>query len=130
MGLIEDVATYLDSNSTRWAVGTSLFMNRMPTEPNRAACVVETPGQPPARAFQGGVSWEQARIQLTCRSTSSATARADIQAGWDLLEAVANQTLTSNVFLRISAVQSPFLLARDEQGRPVFGANFDVWRAP
>lgn len=131
MGLIEDVASYIDTNSTRYALGTSLFLNNLPTHPNRAQALIETPGSPPARTLGGAtVSWEQARFQLTCRSTSSATARADIQAGWDILEGVKNQTLSSNLFLRISAVQSPFLLARDEQGRPVFAANFDAWRVP
>ena len=131
MGLLEDVGTYLAANSTRYTLGTSLFLNYMPSDPNRAQALIETPGSPPARAFSGdAVSWEQARFQLTCRSTSSATARADIQAGWDLLEAVFNETLSSNTFLRISAVQSPFLLARDEQGRPTFASNFDAWRVP
>lgn len=129
MGMIEDVGAYLDNNSTRWAAGTSLFYNYMPDAPNRCGAIIETPGSPPARAFGStGPSWEQGRIQVTCRSTSSATARADIDAAFALLEGVANQTLTSNLFLRISAVQSPFLLARDERGRPTFAFNADVWR--
>lgn len=127
--MIEDVGAYLDAGSTRFAAGTSLFYNYLPDEPNRATSIIETPGQAPARAFGStGPSWEQGRIQVASRSTSSATARADIDAAFVLLEAVDNETLTSNLFLRISAVQSPFLLARDERGRPVFAANFDVWR--
>lgn len=127
--MVEDVGAYLDSNSTRWAAGTSLFYNFLPDTPNRAASIIETGGSAPARAFGStGPSWEQGRVQVACRSTSSATARGDIDAAFVLLEAVQNQTLTSNVFLRISAVQSPFLMERDAQGRPVFACNFDVWR--
>lgn len=129
MGMVEDLGAYLDSNSTRWAAGTSLFYNFMPSEPNRCGAIIETGGSAPARAFGStGPSWEQGRVQVTCRSTSSATARADIDAAFVLLEAVENETLTSNYFLRVSAVQSPFLMERDAQGRPVFGCNFDVWR--
>lgn len=127
--MIEDVGAYLDAGSTRFAAGTSLFYNHLPSEPNRATSIIETPGQAPARAFGStGPSWEQGRIQVACRSTSSVTARADIDAAFVLLEAVDNETLTSNYFLRISAVQSPFLMERDVQGRPVFAFNADVWR--
>lgn len=129
MGMVEDVGAYLDSNSTRWAAGTSLFYNYLPSEPSRATSIIETGGIAPARAFGStGPSWERARVQVACRSTSSATARADIDAAFVLLEAVDNETLTSNYFLRISAAQSPFLLERDAQGRPVFAFNADVWR--
>lgn len=129
MGMVEDLGAYLDAGSTRWAAGTSLFYNFLPSEPSRATSIIETGGSAPARAFGStGPSWEQGRVQVACRSTSSATARADADAAFALLEAVQNQTLTSNVFLRVSAVQSVFLLERDAQGRPVFGCNYDVWR--
>ena len=127
--MVEDLGAYLDSNSTRWAAGTSLFYNYLPDAPNRAASIVETGGSAPARAFGStGPSWEQGRVQVVCRSTSSATARADADAAFALLEGIQNQTLTSNIFLRVSAVQSVFLLERDAKGRPVFGCNYDVWR--
>ena len=127
--MVEDLGAYLDSNSTRWAAGTSLFYNFLPDVPNRAASIVETGGSAPARAFGStGPSWEQGRVQVVCRSTSSATARADADAAFALLEGIQNQTLTSNIFLRVSAVQSVFLLERDAKGRQVFGCNYDVWR--
>ena len=127
--MVEDVGAYLDAQSTRWAAGTSLFYNYLPDTPNRAGSIIETGGVAPARAFGStGPSWEQGRIHMVCRATSSATARADADAAWALLEGIQNQTLTSNVFLRVSAVQSVFLLERDAQGRPVFAANYDVWR--
>lgn len=129
MGMVEDVATYLDTNSTRFTLGTNLFLNYLPSEPNRAASIIETAGLPPARVFGStSVAWEQGRVQLACRSTSSATARADVDAAFTVLEGVQNQTLTSNLFLRVSAAQSPFLLERDAQNRVVFAVNFDVWR--
>lgn len=127
--MIEDLGAFLDAASTRFAAGTSLFYNHLPSEPNRATSIIETGGLAPARAFgPGGPSWEQGRVQLACRSTSSVTARADADAAFAILEGIQNQTLTSNLFLRVSAVQSVFLLERDVQGRPVFACNYDVLR--
>jgi hypothetical protein len=127
--MIEDVGEYLDAQSTRFNLGVATFLNSLPSEPNRAHGLFETPGLPPVRAFGStGPSWERGRVQVQCRSTSSVTARADIDAAFVLLEGVQNQTIQSNTFLRVSAAQSPFLLERDKQGRVVFGCNFDVWR--
>lgn len=127
MGMIEEVGTYLDAQSTRWTLGTNLYLNWLPDEPNRAAAIYETAGAEPARSFQS-VAWETPRIQVICRSTSFPQARDDADTMWSILEGVVNQTLSGKDYLRISAVQSPFLIERDERGRPYFGANFDVAR--
>lgn len=127
--MIEEVGAFLDAASTRYAAGTSLFYNFAPDEPNRCCSIIETGGTAPTRVFAGDrPAWENARIQLTHRSTSSATARADANAAWFILEGVYNESLSSKSYLRISAVQSPFLLERDSRGRVVFACNYDVVR--
>lgn len=129
MGLVEEVGTFLDSESTRFTAGTNLFYNYLPDEPNTASSIVETGGLPPTYVFAGDLpAWENARIAVTCRSTSSTRARANINDAWIQLQEVANETLSSRSWLRISAVQSPFLLERDDRGRIVFQANFDCVR--
>lgn len=129
MGLIEEVGTFLDSQSTRFALGTNLYLNYLPDEPNTAAAIFETPGGAPNYVFEGDLpAWENARVQVVCRSTSSTRARANMQDAWVQLQEVANETLSSRSWMRISAAQSPFLLRRDERGRPVFAANFDCVR--
>lgn len=129
MGLVEEVGAFLDAASTRWTVGTSLYYNYLPDEPNRAAAIIETGGTPPTQVFAGDLpAWENARIQLTHRSTSSATARADANAAWFILQQVANEALSSVSYLRISPAQSVFLLERDSLGRVVFACNYDVVR--
>lgn len=129
MGLIEEVGAFLDTASTRYAAGTSLFYNHLPDEPNRATAIYETGGVAPQQHFSGDLpSWENARVQLIHRSTSSVTARADANAAWYILQQVANEALSSVSYLRISPVQSVFLLERDDRGRPVFAANYDVVR--
>lgn len=130
MGLIEEVGSFLDTQSTRFAAGTNLFYNFMPDEPGTATSLIETGGLPPQHHFSGDLpSWENARLQVSCRSTSSTQARANMNDAWFQLQEVANETLSSRTWLRISAVQSPFLLERDAKGRVVFAANFDCVRA-
>lgn len=129
MGMIEEVATYLDTQSTRFALGTNLFLNWLDDTPGTSAAVIETGGSDPSRVFKATVAaWENARFQLLCRSTSSSVARANIDAAWTIYEGVTNQTLSGSTYLRISAVQSPFMLTRDDQGRSIFACNFDVMR--
>lgn len=129
MGLLEEIGTFLDSESTRFSLGVDLYLNYLPVEPNTAAAIFETPGGAPNYVFSGDLpAWENARVQVVCRSTSSTRARANMQDAWFQLQEVANETLSSRSWLRISAVQSPFLLNRDERGRVAFAANFDCMR--
>lgn len=130
MGMVEDIGTFLAAQSTLFVLGTKTFLNYLPDSPNRAQSIVETGGMAPE--FVAGpstkVAIEHPRIQVVCRSTSSTAARADMDKAWVILNGVTNQTLSGTTYLRISAAQSPFLLERDAKGRPVFAANFDVWK--
>ncbi len=129
MGLVEELGTFVAAASTRFAVGTSLFLNMLPDEPHRASAITETGGSAPAYVFGNDLpSYENARVAITTRSTSSVTARADAHAAWVAVQKISNEDLSSVGWLRCSAVQSPFLLRRDEQGRVLFQANYDCTR--
>lgn len=133
MGLIEEVGTYVDSNSTRFALGTSLFLNLLPdgsTVAATAAAIIETGGSPAVHTIGGSTrpSWEIARVQVLCRSTSPVTARANADAAWTILEGVQNQALSGTTYMRISTMQPPFLAWRDDRERPVFAFNAECWR--
>ena len=112
-------------------MGVSLYLNRLPTEPDTAASLTETGGLPPV--FTMGASdlpkYERATVQLLCRSTSSATARANMNVGWARLQEITNESVSSRSWLRVSALQSPFSLGTDPAGRQLFGANFVCQRA-
>ena len=50
----------------------------LPNEPNTAASIIEYPGGPATDTFAGDLpKYEDARVAITCRSTSSVTARAN-----------------------------------------------------
>lgn len=129
MGLVEEVGTYLDSNSTRFALGTNLYLNWMVDEPGTAASIIETAGPAPTFAFASTrPSWENIRFQVACRSTSSTKARANADAAFTIFSGIANQTLSGTTYLRVAPVQSVFLMERDERGRVVFGFNCEGMR--
>ncbi len=126
---MEEVGTFLDAQSTRFSLGTNLWLNYLPNEPDTAASIIETGGNEPQYVLAGDLpAWENARIAVTCRSTSSATARANINDAFLQLPEVDNEALSGRSWLRIKPVQSPFLLERDERGRVVFQVNFDCVR--
>ena len=129
MGLVEELGTYLDSASTRFTIGTNLFLNAIPDEPNTASAVVEYGGAAPDYVFGRDLPVnENARVAITSRSTSSTKARADAHAAWVAMQAIENESLSGTSWLRASAVQSPFLLYRDEQGRVVYQCNYQCVR--
>lgn len=133
MGMVEEVSAYLAAQiPATFTVGTNLFLNFLPDEPATAAAIFETPGRAPDDTFGQAAAIEMPRFQLVTRSSGDNTgptiARANIDAAWLKLHGVANQTLSGSTYLRISAVQSPFLLDRDPRGRVEFAANFEVLR--
>jgi len=129
MGLVEELGTELAGASTAFTVGTSLFLNQMPEEPNRVSAIVETGGTAPSYVMGKALpAYENATVQITCRSTSSAQARADAGRAWFAVSAIVNQDLSSVAWLRAVPLQSPFLLRRDEQGRVIFVFNASCTR--
>lgn len=128
MGLIEELGTYLDAQSTRFTLGTNVYLNYMPGTPATCVALYETPGFEPGRRYGGGPAWENTRMQMVCRSSASTKARADADVAWGIFEGIANQVISGSTFMRVAAVQSVFLIARDPAGRTEYGANFDVMR--
>lgn len=125
MGMAEDLATYLDNQSTRFTIGTNLFINDLPHEPGTCSALIEQPGIAPRYTIGNSTkpAWENPGFQMTFRSTSSTKGRANAQAAWDVLESVANQALSGTTFMRVNLTQSPFFLRRDAQDRAIFAFN-------
>lgn len=129
MGLVEELGTFLDSESTRFTLATNLSLNMLPSEPNTATSIIEYPGSAATDTFQGDLpKFEDARVAITCRSTSSATARANAKAAWVAVNRINNESLSSVSWLRAKPLQSPFLLDRDEQNRVLFQFNCQCLR--
>lgn len=130
MGAIEELGSFLDTNSTRFTAGTNLWYHAMADEPGTATALYETGGLPPVQRYGNDLpAFERAAFQVVCRSTSPTIARGNAHAAWVIVQKVANESLSSKTWLRAEPMQSPFLLERDAQGRYTFAFNLIGFRA-
>jgi len=128
MALLEDIAAVIDSNSVTFTLGTNLFIGRLPDDPDLCCAIYQYGGEEPLKTMGGDAMppIEEPRIQVIIRATGYATAQSTITTIWGYLEAILNENLTGDRYLRVSAVQSPFPLERDSQDRILFAQNFRV----
>ena len=135
MALLTDVGTYLAAATVSTAdltLGTNLFLGREPDSPDTCVTLYETGGAGPDDTFGGDTapSLENPGLQVRSRAAAYSTAQSLAVDVWSLLAKVINETLTSTKYLKISPVQSPFALDRDDQDRMIFVCNFDVVKVP
>ena len=137
MSAMFEILTYIDSYSTALVIGTNAFAGYLPETTGRAVAVFETGGLPPVHTYAGSLPIiERPRVQIIARSTrptagapASATGvHAIIDTVWRLLDGIANRSLSGTTYLRVAAVQRPFLLEIDSRGRQIWSANFDCSR--
>lgn len=128
--LLDDIAQILSTGGTT-SDGTLIKKGYMPEQPDAVVAIYETGGQGPIRAMRsspGQPVAEQPRIQVVVRGAANdyATPRLKINDIYRLLEGYGDQTVNGVRYLWIGAVQSPFLMRRDEVSRPMLAVNFDV----
>jgi hypothetical protein len=69
---------------------------------------------------------ERPRVQIVVRSTLYSTGREKINDAWKALEGLPGQTINGTRYLYAEAVQSPFVIGRDENSRVLLAFNLDV----
>lgn len=128
MSLADDVAAFLAGAGLGLVAGTNLFLQDVPAQPDALVAVIEYPGRGPVGTHDDPASIEVPRFQVYARAAQydAAAARASAEAAYKALRAVTNQTLSGTFYLAIRALQSPFLLHRDENQRVVFAVNFEA----
>ena len=130
--ILDDIAEYLETNSTRLTVGVNLTKSFMPESPDTVTTVYETGGTGPLNAFSTGGGtrfYEQPSIMIQSRSKDYQTVRLVMEDVFTILDGVNNTgfpTTTGTHYGSIDAVQSPFLVNRDGNNRFVMSVNFDV----
>jgi hypothetical protein len=127
---LNDMADYLTSAGA-FVQATDLFVGSIPPAPDTAVTLYETGGQAPVHAFNaspGQAKVEQPRMQVVSRAASYATARANAQKAFLLLDGLPTRTINGVSYFWGAAVQSPFLMGRDEQNRPMVAFNVDVFK--
>ncbi len=130
--LLDDVATYLETNSTRLTVGINLTKGHMPDSPSTVTTIYESGGLPAIHSFStsGAVrSFEQPGIQVLTRSTDYQTARAVAEDVYTILDSVGNTllpTATGIWYGSIDAAHSPADTGVDGNERHKISNNFTV----
>lgn len=130
MPLLEEIGDYLSTGGVG-TVGTDLFLGYLPEAPDAVVAVYETGGLPPVRAMRSAPGQPvvvRPRVQVLARAAEHdyAAARSKVGRAYDLLEGLGDRTLGGVRYLWVGAVQEPFLMGRDSQGRVMLACNFDV----
>lgn len=130
MAVLTDVGAYLVSTVTdvTLVAGTNLFYGRLPDDPDICVALFETGGSPPTSTLGADAVplIESPRVQVMCRAPAYADASTLSVDVWKQLQLVANDSLSSTLYQRVNAVQSPFALERDSRDRLVMACNYQV----
>lgn len=129
--LLDDVGDYLSSGGLG-TVGTDIFKGWMPDAPPAAIAIYETGGRAPdhsmASTAGAAVAVEWPRVQVVCRADSFDydAARTKAHSVFKLLDGLPPRAINGVSYLWGAAVQSPFLLDRDADGRVSIACNYDI----
>lgn len=93
-----------------------------PTEPDAVYVVQPTPGLPADETFRDGTSVHRDRVQLETRARATFDAFQMQEDAYVVLD----QDWDHAGFHRIKRLNGPFVLERDNEGRTVTAANYEV----
>ena len=130
--LAQDLGDYLTSQSGGTLTqGTNLFLGARPPTPDACLTVYETGGLPPVHAFNpaaGQAKVEMARVQVVARAAGEdyEAARLLAHRAFVLLDGLPSRSINGVAYKWGAAIQSPFLMGRDEQSRLLVACNFDI----
>lgn len=131
--VLPDLGDYLSSQGGFVLGGTTgdLFLGTLPTDPETAMALHEYGGRATVHAMNGspGQAKEEAvRIQVLSRASTYAVARANAQKAFLLLDGFPERTINGCAYKWGTALQSPFLMGRDDQYRPLIAFNVEIWK--
>lgn len=111
--------------------GTGIFAGELPAGVVNGAALTQYPGEPPELTCgSNGWTLEMPRLQLTVRNTNEATALSKCKTAAAALTKIKNQTIETIYYRSVTVLQSPGLLYRDANNRPVYGMNISCEKAP
>ena len=125
--LLEDIGTYLQTNSVG-TLGTNLFLNTMPEEPDILVVVNEyLSTEPFATMRQGAPLVERPRLQLVVRDMPQEVVAAHNRArAAYLLLCQLIDTFMGGKTITLEPMDTPVLTGRDPKERVLYTVNFQV----
>jgi hypothetical protein len=134
--LLDDLALYLHAQgcgiaTTSSGAARTIFRSWMPDAPDAVLALIEYGGREPLMALgpnsTSATVYELPRVQVAVRDLDYPSARTRAEAAYHALHWVANTTLTSSGprYGLLTALQPPFALERDANGRSVVAFNLE-----
>jgi hypothetical protein len=125
--MITDHIAALLEEQGHGTIGTDLFSDHLPEDPDDAVIVTTSGGGPPEWVHNKAiVNTEMPHFQVAVRSASITTAKQKAHAIYDDLQVIRNSIVDGVFFQRMMPLQSPFPIERDEKNRWIWGCNFIV----
>ena len=135
--ILEELCTLLQTAGIGTS-GSTLFKHALPAEgpvvanaPPQVA-LIEIGGLAPVRTLDVPKNrYEQPVVSIMTRGAPHGyqAARQKAQDAWEVLDGIANQTLSGVRYLWIEALRSPSWIRDDDLGRPLIGFDIRVARA-
>ena len=135
--VLEELALLLQTAGIGMS-GSTLFKHALPADGPVAAqalpqvALIEIGGLAPVRTLEMPPSrYEQPVVSVVTRGAPHGyqAARQKAQDAWEVLDGVANQTLSGVRYLWIQALRSPFWVRDDPLGRPIIVFDIRIARA-
>lgn len=126
--LLADLGDLLATGTTG-VVGTDIFLGLLPDTPAACVAVFETGGIGPEYTMSGESPIETPTVQLLARAASYAAARLKANQAFRVLSGLRTRTINNVTYHWAEALQSPFLLERDDADRPVVACNYMIRKA-
>jgi hypothetical protein len=125
--LLEDLSDYLSSGG----IATPIYKGLAPESPEAVVVLYETGGLAPTHSMNaaaGQAVVENPRVQVVCRAGQYdySAARTSADAVFKLLDGLPRRSINGVEYLWGAAVQSPFLMGRDESGRVLVACNYQI----
>ena len=120
---IDSLATYVATDLGLGTVGTNVFKQNLPDQPDTAICIYDSGGGPPA--LTGADDTDTPSWQIISRSLDPSTAMTNLQTIFRGLHGMTETTIYSLHVKLLWALQSnPVNLGRDAKQRFEFVMNF------
>lgn len=130
MAVDDELRDHLDTQGHGTA-GTDLFSGKMPAGVVNATVVTMYQGSPPEHTCgSDGFTLERPRVQVNVRNTSEASCQTQAAGVALELSKIENQSIGGVYYRSVLVLQTPGLLERDENDRPIYSFNCAVEKVP
>jgi hypothetical protein len=125
MTMLTDIAGLIQTNSLG-TLGTSLFIEEVPEDPDLCVSLFQYAGSPTRHTFDGSLRSPGLQVRVRSAANDPKTGITRIEAIEAILAAVANETVGSGSYVAIRARSGWLYIGCDERRRPERTQNFEV----